>query len=122
MEREEVKKRIAERFGAKVKIAERGMKRVYVYAENEIWTDLARFLFQLLLGSSQEILGGQFRLARTFFHKHRNSEAGPWVVHFHFVIARSLDLHRGRIIKAEAAVRICVMLVQSILSQSGSRR
>jgi NADH-quinone oxidoreductase subunit C len=45
MEREEVKKRIAEKFGAKVKIADRGPKRVYVYAENEIWTDLARFLF-----------------------------------------------------------------------------
>jgi len=45
MEREEVKKRIAERFGAKVKIAERSPKRVYIYAENEIWTDLARFLF-----------------------------------------------------------------------------
>ncbi len=45
MEREEVKKRIAEKFGAKVTIAERSPKRVYVYAENEIWTDLARFLF-----------------------------------------------------------------------------
>lgn len=45
MEREEVKKRIAERFGAKVRIAERTPKRVYVYAENEIWTELARFLF-----------------------------------------------------------------------------
>lgn len=48
MEREEVKKRIAERFGAKVKIAERSPKRVYVYAENEIWVDLARFLFDEL--------------------------------------------------------------------------
>jgi len=45
MEREEVKRRIAEKFGAKVKIAERSPKRVYVYAENEIWTELARFLF-----------------------------------------------------------------------------
>jgi NADH-quinone oxidoreductase subunit C len=45
MEREEVKRRIAEKFGAKVKIAERSPKRVYVYAENEIWVDLARFLF-----------------------------------------------------------------------------
>ena len=45
MEREEVKKRIAEKFGAKVRIEERSPKRVYVYAENEIWTDLARFLF-----------------------------------------------------------------------------
>jgi NADH-quinone oxidoreductase subunit C len=48
MEREEVKRRIAERFGAKVKIAERSPKRVYVYAENEIWVDLARFLFEEL--------------------------------------------------------------------------
>ncbi len=45
MEREEVKKRIAEKFGAKARIEERSPKRVYVYAENEIWTDLARFLF-----------------------------------------------------------------------------
>jgi NADH-quinone oxidoreductase subunit C len=46
MEREEVKKRIVEKFGSKVKIAERTPKRVFVYAENEIWTDLARFLFE----------------------------------------------------------------------------
>ncbi len=46
MEREEVKKRIADKFGAKVKIAERSPKRVYIYAENEIWTDLARYLFE----------------------------------------------------------------------------
>ena len=45
MEREEVKRRIAEKFGAKVRIAERSPKRVFVYADNEIWTDLARFLF-----------------------------------------------------------------------------
>ncbi len=45
MEREEVKKRIAERFGGKVQIAERSEKRVYIYAENEIWVDLASFLF-----------------------------------------------------------------------------
>jgi Ni,Fe-hydrogenase III component G len=45
MEREEVKRRIAEKFGAKVTIAERSPRRVYIYAENEIWTDLARFLF-----------------------------------------------------------------------------
>ena len=48
MEREEVKRRIAERFGAKVRVAERSPKRVYVYAENEIWVDLARFLFEEL--------------------------------------------------------------------------
>ncbi len=48
MEREEVKRRIAERYGAKVRIAERSPKRVYVYAENEIWVDLARFLFDSL--------------------------------------------------------------------------
>jgi NADH-quinone oxidoreductase subunit C len=45
MEREEVKKRLAERFGSKVKVAERSPKRVYVYAENDVWVDLARFLF-----------------------------------------------------------------------------
>jgi len=45
MEREEVKKRIAERFGDKVRIAERSPKRIYIYAENEIWVDLASFLF-----------------------------------------------------------------------------
>jgi Ni,Fe-hydrogenase III component G len=45
MEREEVKKRIAERFGSKVQIAERSPKRVFVYAENEVWVDLASFLF-----------------------------------------------------------------------------
>ena len=45
MEKEEVKKRIAEKFGDKVQIAERSEKRVYIYAENEIWVDLASFLF-----------------------------------------------------------------------------
>lgn len=45
MEREEVKRKIAERFGDKVQIAERSEKRVYIYAENEIWVDLASFLF-----------------------------------------------------------------------------
>jgi NADH-quinone oxidoreductase subunit C len=45
MEREEVKRRLAEKFGAKVKIAERSPTRVYVYAENEVWVDLARFVF-----------------------------------------------------------------------------
>jgi NADH-quinone oxidoreductase subunit C len=45
MEREEVKKRLKDKFGAKVRIEERSPRRVYAYAENEIWTDLARFLF-----------------------------------------------------------------------------
>jgi Ni,Fe-hydrogenase III component G len=45
MEREEVMKRIAAQFGAKVKVAERSAQRVYVYAENDVWVDLARFLF-----------------------------------------------------------------------------
>jgi Ni,Fe-hydrogenase III component G len=45
MEREEVKKRIAERFGNKVQIAERSPKRVFIYAENEVWVELASFLF-----------------------------------------------------------------------------
>jgi NADH-quinone oxidoreductase subunit C len=52
MEKEEVKRRLAERFGDKVKIAERSPKRVYVLAENEVWVDLARFLF--------DDLGGRF--------------------------------------------------------------
>lgn len=45
MEREEAKKRIAEKFGDKVQIAERSAKRVFVYAENDIWVDLASFVF-----------------------------------------------------------------------------
>jgi NADH-quinone oxidoreductase subunit C len=45
MDREEVKKKIAEKFGDKVKIAERSETRVYIYAENDIWVDLASFLF-----------------------------------------------------------------------------
>ena len=45
MDREEVKKKSAEKFGDKVQIAERSEKRVYIYAENEIWVDLASFLF-----------------------------------------------------------------------------
>ncbi len=48
MKREEVKRRIAERFGAKVQIAERSPKRIYLYAENDVWVDLARFLFDEL--------------------------------------------------------------------------
>ena len=45
MEREEVKKRIAEKFGDKVRIADRSEDRVYIYADNEVWVDLASFLF-----------------------------------------------------------------------------
>lgn len=45
MEKETVKKRIKEKFGDRVEIAERSEKRVFVYAENEIWRDLADFLF-----------------------------------------------------------------------------
>jgi len=45
MEREEVKKRIADRFGGKVTISERSPKRVFVYAEKDVWVDLASFLF-----------------------------------------------------------------------------
>jgi NADH-quinone oxidoreductase subunit C len=45
MERETVKKKLAERFGDKVRIAERSPKRVYVYADNDIWVDLASFVF-----------------------------------------------------------------------------
>ncbi|MBN1163755.1 MAG: NADH-quinone oxidoreductase subunit C [Candidatus Krumholzibacteriota bacterium] len=48
MEREEVKKRIAERFGGKVQIEQRSERRVFVYAENDIWVDLADFLFNEL--------------------------------------------------------------------------
>ncbi len=45
MEREEVKKRISDRFGDKVRVAQRSADRIYVYAENDIWVDLASFLF-----------------------------------------------------------------------------
>jgi NADH-quinone oxidoreductase subunit C len=50
MEREELKKRIAERFGEKVRIAERSPKRVFIYAENDVWVDLAGFIFNDLDG------------------------------------------------------------------------
>ena len=50
MEREELKKRIAERFGEKVQIAERSPKRVFIYAENDIWVRLADFIFNDLDG------------------------------------------------------------------------
>lgn len=50
MEREEAKKRITERFGEKVRIAERSPKRMYVWAENDIWVDLASFIFNDLDG------------------------------------------------------------------------
>ena len=45
MEREEVKKKIAERFGEKVKIDQPSEKRIYVYVEKDSWVDLASFLF-----------------------------------------------------------------------------
>jgi Ni,Fe-hydrogenase III component G len=48
MEREEVKKRIAEKFGDNVEVKERSPSRVYVYADNKIWVDLADFLFNEL--------------------------------------------------------------------------
>jgi NADH-quinone oxidoreductase subunit C len=50
MEREEAKKRIVERFGGKVQVAERSPSRVYVYAENDAWVDLATFIFDDLDG------------------------------------------------------------------------
>jgi NADH-quinone oxidoreductase subunit C len=48
--REEVQKRIAEKFGAAVKVAERSERRVYVYANNDVWVDLASFIFNDLDG------------------------------------------------------------------------
>ena len=45
MDREEIKKRIAEKFGDKVQVAERSSKRVFAYAENDVWVDLASFVF-----------------------------------------------------------------------------
>ncbi len=50
MTKEEVQKRIAEKFGDKVQIAERSPERIYVYAENDIWVDLADFIFNDLDG------------------------------------------------------------------------
>jgi Ni,Fe-hydrogenase III component G len=50
MTKEEVQKRIAEKFGDTVKVAERSPKRVFVYAENDIWVDLAGFVFNELDG------------------------------------------------------------------------
>ena len=50
MDREEVKKRIAEKFGDKVTVAEKSPKRVFVYAENDIWVELASFIFNDLDG------------------------------------------------------------------------
>jgi NADH-quinone oxidoreductase subunit C len=50
MEREELKRRIAERFGGKVRIADRSENRVYIYAENDVWVDLASFIFNDLDG------------------------------------------------------------------------
>jgi NADH-quinone oxidoreductase subunit C len=45
MEREEVKQKISEKFGDRVRIAERSPKRVYVYADGDVWVDLASFVF-----------------------------------------------------------------------------
>ncbi len=50
MDREEVKKKIAEKFGDKVTIAEKSPKRVFVYAENDIWVELTSFIFNDLDG------------------------------------------------------------------------
>lgn len=50
MTKEEVKKRIAEKFGDGVQVAERSPARVYVYAENDVWVDLADFIFNELDG------------------------------------------------------------------------
>ena len=50
MEREEVKKKIAGKFGEKVRIAEASPSRVYVWAEKDIWVDLADFIFNDLDG------------------------------------------------------------------------
>ncbi|MCK4237146.1 MAG: NADH-quinone oxidoreductase subunit C [Candidatus Krumholzibacteria bacterium] len=50
MEREEVKKRIADKFGDSVRIAERSPNRIYIYAENDVWVDLASFIFNDLDG------------------------------------------------------------------------
>lgn len=48
MKREEVKQRIEQKFGARVRVAERSPKRLYVFAENDVWIELARFLFEEL--------------------------------------------------------------------------
>lgn len=45
MQKEELKKRIAERFEDAVQIEERTEDRIYLWAENDIWTDLAGFVF-----------------------------------------------------------------------------
>ena len=50
MTKEEVKKRIADKFGGKVQVAERSATRVYVYAENDVWVELADFIFNELDG------------------------------------------------------------------------
>lgn len=50
MERNELKKKIAVRFGDKVQVAERSPKRVFVYAENDVWVDLAGYIFNELDG------------------------------------------------------------------------
>lgn len=50
MNKDEVQKKISEKFGDKVQVAERSPKRVYIYAENDIWVDLADFIFNELDG------------------------------------------------------------------------
>lgn len=44
----EVRKKISGRFGEKVDIAERSPKRLFVYADNDIWVELASYLFNEL--------------------------------------------------------------------------
>ncbi len=50
MDREEAKKRIKDKFGDRVDIKERSADRVYIYAHNEVWVDLADFIFNRLDG------------------------------------------------------------------------
>ncbi len=50
MTKEEVQKRITEKFGDDVKVAERSPTRVFAYAENHVWVDLAAFVFNELGG------------------------------------------------------------------------
>lgn len=50
MDKKLVKSRIAEKFGEKVRIAERSENRIYVYSENDVWVDLASFVFNDLDG------------------------------------------------------------------------
>lgn len=45
MDKETVKKKIDEKFGDKVEISERSENRIYVYADNAVWRELADFAF-----------------------------------------------------------------------------